>query len=70
MNRGRWMLAVALAFYATSAVAAHTFFDRIGSAQGLPEQTVTAIAQDATGFMWFGTQAGLARYDGYTFKVY
>lgn len=45
-------------------------FDRIGAPQGLPEQTVTAIAQDTTGFVWFGTQDGLARYDGYGFTVF
>lgn len=37
---------------------------------GLSQNTITAIAQDTQGFMWFGTQDGLNRYDGYTFKVY
>src|ERR687884_1731782 len=31
---------------------------------GLPSDQVRAIAQDAEGQMWFGTDAGLARYDG------
>lgn len=31
---------------------------------GLPSDRVRAIAQDADGVMWFGTDAGLARYDG------
>src|SRR5918911_1220617 len=31
---------------------------------GLPSDHVRAIAQDAEGVMWFGTDAGLARYDG------
>ena len=29
-----------------------------------------AIAQDSFGFMWFGTQGGLHRWDGYKFKTY
>ena len=28
------------------------------------------MLHDARGFIWFGTQDGLNRYDGYTFKVY
>ena len=38
--------------------------------QGLPQITVLAIAQDADGYLWFGTQAGLARFDGVRFRRY
>ncbi len=38
--------------------------------QGLTFRDVRAVAQDTMGFMWFGTQQGLNRYDGYSFKVY
>jgi ligand-binding sensor domain-containing protein/signal transduction histidine kinase len=31
---------------------------------------VQVILQDRRGFLWFGTEDGLNRYDGYTFKVY
>jgi ligand-binding sensor domain-containing protein len=31
---------------------------------------ITAIAQDAQGFIWFGGASGLARYDGYNVQVY
>jgi signal transduction histidine kinase/ligand-binding sensor domain-containing protein/CheY-like chemotaxis protein len=37
---------------------------------GLSQNTIQAIAQDSTGFMWFGTQDGLNRFDGYHFKIY
>jgi len=37
---------------------------------GLSQNTVFAIAQDHTGFMWFGTKNGLNRYDGYSFRTY
>jgi ligand-binding sensor domain-containing protein len=32
---------------------------------GLPSDHVRAVAQDRDGFLWFGTDAGLARYDGH-----
>jgi len=31
---------------------------------GLEAVTVTAMGQDAQGFLWIGTQTGLYRYDG------
>lgn len=37
-------------------------------ADGLPSATVRAIAQDAQGYMWFGTKNGLSRFDGYQFR--
>jgi ligand-binding sensor domain-containing protein/serine phosphatase RsbU (regulator of sigma subunit) len=45
-------------------------FHRLGLTDGLPQSHVTAIVQDRIGFMWFGTQEGLARYDGSAFTVY
>jgi diguanylate cyclase (GGDEF)-like protein len=37
---------------------------------GLSQAAVNSIVQDKHGFMWFGTQEGLNRYDGYAIKVY
>ena len=45
-------------------------FDQFGEAQGLGVSAVTAIAQDRQGFMWFGSQSGLSRFDGYRTTVY
>lgn len=38
--------------------------------QGLPQISVLAIAQDRVGYLWVGTQAGLARFDGLRFETY
>ena len=36
---------------------------------GLPRGDVLTMAQDLEGFLWVGTSAGLARFDGYHFSV-
>ncbi len=45
-------------------------FDRISVEQGLPSPYVTTIYQDSRGFIWFGTDAGLCRYDGLEVKIF
>lgn len=37
---------------------------------GLASNTVYDMVQDDRGYMWFGTDAGLSRFDGYEFKNY
>jgi diguanylate cyclase (GGDEF)-like protein len=36
----------------------------------VPAHLCTALAQDREGFLWIGTQDGLVRYDGYSFRVH
>ncbi len=45
-------------------------FERINTDNGLSKDNVYAITQDCRGFLWFGTDYGLNRYDGYDFKWY
>ncbi len=45
-------------------------FKRISIDRGLSQSTVETIIQDKYGFMWFGTEDGLNRYDGYEFRVF
>jgi ligand-binding sensor domain-containing protein len=37
---------------------------------GLSQSTAFSMAQDSSGFWWFGTQDGLNRYDGYAFEAF
>jgi signal transduction histidine kinase/ligand-binding sensor domain-containing protein len=37
---------------------------------GLPQNTVHAILQTHDGYLWFGTEGGLVRFDGVKFTVY
>ena len=45
-------------------------FNHLTIEDGLSQSSVTCILQDKKGFMWFGTQDGLNRYDGYNIKVF
>jgi len=45
-------------------------FEHITTKDGLSSNRVNAILKDSKGFMWFGTQDGLNRYDGYNFKIF
>jgi signal transduction histidine kinase/ligand-binding sensor domain-containing protein/CheY-like chemotaxis protein len=42
----------------------------LNSTAGLSQNSVQAIFKDRHGFMWFGTQDGLNKYDGYRFSIY
>jgi len=53
---------------ALASVAPEMVFARLGSNEGLAQGSVMAIAQDVQGFMWFGTEDGLDRFDGYELK--
>jgi signal transduction histidine kinase/ligand-binding sensor domain-containing protein/CheY-like chemotaxis protein len=37
---------------------------------GLPQESVRAITETSDGYLWLGTQAGLARFDGDHFRVF
>src|ERR1700688_2629633 len=38
--------------------------------QGLPQDTIRAIAQTPDGYLWLGTDEGVARFDGYDFVIF
>ncbi|HLE56237.1 MAG TPA: two-component regulator propeller domain-containing protein, partial [Rhodothermia bacterium] len=75
-NAGYWLL-LAVLFVAPSLMAldpsrAITQYGLSGwtTEHGLPQDSVNAIAQTADGYLWFGTQEGLARFDGVRFRVF
>ena len=45
-------------------------FDRLSVRDGLSQNAVLAIAQDLRGFLWFATEDGLNKYNGYDFTVH
>src|SRR5437899_1015692 len=45
-------------------------FQHLKTDDGLSQSDVLCTFQDSRGFMWFGTEDGLNKYDGYNFTVY
>jgi diguanylate cyclase (GGDEF)-like protein len=60
--------ALALLLPAFGAAAPPLTVQRYSLEDGLSQQAVNAIVQDDEGFMWFGTEDGLNRFDGYEFR--
>ena len=75
---GVWLLLVGLRAPAEAAQAqldcrpddAGYVVDSWSTDEGLPQSTVTSIAQTRDGFLWIGTLGGLARFDGDRFRVF
>jgi ligand-binding sensor domain-containing protein/signal transduction histidine kinase len=60
-----------LPVWGATALAPHSLnFEQLSVKDGLAQETVTAIVQDQLGYMWFGSQHGLSRYDGYRVTVF
>ncbi len=66
----KYLLYLLVWFWAASSQAQQPSYWQITDEQGLPSLTVYDLFQDAQGYMWIGTEAGLCRYDGRVFKPY
>ena len=54
----------------TSAQIQNVKFTHLTNLDGLSQSSVETFLKDKQGYMWFGTQDGLNKYDGYKFTVY
>lgn len=61
---------IAILLCVTSLAAQERTFRRYTVEDGLSQNSVYAIAQDTSGFMWFGTADGVNRFDGYSFTQF
>jgi ligand-binding sensor domain-containing protein len=67
----RWLTATFIFLVLGAEVFAQDIIARnITTDEGLPSSEVYCVIQDSAGFIWLGTDNGLARYDGKTFKVF
>jgi ligand-binding sensor domain-containing protein/AraC-like DNA-binding protein/DNA-binding response OmpR family regulator len=63
------LLAIACHLFTVDANA-QFIFKTLSARDGLTSSQINCILKDDRGFVWFGTPAGLYRYDGYLFKHY
>ena len=66
----RQILSIFFLLVATSLFAQTPAYLHYGVSDGLPSGLVYTIAQDSQGFLWFGTDKGLARFDGTRFRTF
>ncbi len=61
---------VILFFFLLSGVSGQSSRIRFNRLNGLSQRTVKTVFHDKRGFIWFGTEDGLNRWDGYEIKIY
>ena len=59
-----------LCFYGNKVYGQLYNFTNYGLEQGLPQSTVYSTCQDSRGYLWIGTESGVARFNGYQFVVF
>lgn len=64
----RWLGSLMLAASAQAIELGDAHFEIVGDAEQIPDNNITALAEDQQGFLWIGTPSGLIRYDGYRFR--
>ena len=68
------ILCICFCLVATTKIQGQTIsdfmFDTYLIKEGMSQSSVMSIYQDKVGYIWVGTQAGVDRFDGYTFKQY
>ena len=67
MKTTKKILLILLLFLPLAVIADH-LFKTLDAHDGLTSSQVNCILKDSRGYVWFGTPAGLYRFDGYTFK--
>ncbi len=64
------LVAASTLFAASPAAAERLPITRFTTEEGLPSDSVHCALEDSRGFLWFGTSAGLARFDGHAFRSF
>ena len=72
-NKSNLRFILIFALYLISSISnaqQNVIFKYITVSDGLSQSNINCIIQDSKGFMWFGTQDGLNRYNGYDIEIF
>ncbi len=67
---GLWILGMVVFRLDTARAGETILFEQLSTDQGMSQVSVQNMLQDRQGFIWFGTQDGLNKFDGYQFVIY
>ncbi len=70
LRRGIFLILVILAFFCKNLLGQSPYIQHYTTLEGLPSNDVYQVFQDSKKFIWFATDAGLARFDGNRFTYY
>lgn len=69
-TKTKYLLILILVFSVCTVFSQSPAFTNFRTKDGLPHDITYGLLQDSNGFIWIGTDDGLTRYDGITFKNY
>jgi len=67
---GAVLLLTCVSAFQAPVLGAQLIFDHLSYREGLVNSSISSILQDKDGFLWFGSQGGLHRYDGYEMRLF
>jgi ligand-binding sensor domain-containing protein len=68
--RARYIIAFFLSACAAHLAAQTPLLRNFNAEDGLPSSEAYCVLQDSRGYLWFSTDGGVGRFDGYSFKNY
>lgn len=68
--RKLFLLLFIVSVYTNYSAAQSPIFRKYTTEDGLPSSETYSVVQDKKGYMWFATDRGLVKFDGYNFRVF
>ena len=66
----RYIVTIFLLTYTLLANSQNYYSKNITTREGLPDESIRKIFEDSRGILWIGTDAGVCRWDGETFRTF